>query len=155
MVDQRGQHRHGPEGHRHGPEGHASAHGGHPHGITSDADRRWLTVALALIGTYLVGEVIVGVLAGSLALLSDAAHMLTDAGAIVLALVAMRLAARPPRAGYTYGLKRAEILSALINGVTMLGLAAWLCVEAVLRVIDPPGQQHGRAPHERSASWST
>ena len=74
----------------------------------------------------MAGEVVVGVLAHSLALISDAAHMLTDAAAIALALIAMRLAARPPRGGYTYGLKRAEILSAQANGITLLLLAAWL-----------------------------
>ncbi|GAA4253249.1 cation diffusion facilitator family transporter [Dactylosporangium darangshiense] len=86
----------------------------------------------------MAGEVVVGVLARSLALLSDAAHMLTDAGAIVLALVAMRLAGRPPKGGYTFGLKRAEILSAQANGLTMLILGAVLAVEAVRRLVSPP-----------------
>jgi cobalt-zinc-cadmium efflux system protein len=110
----------------------------HGHGVQQDADRRWLAVALALIGAFMVGEVVVGLLVRSLALLSDAAHMLTDAGAIVLALVAMRLAARPPKGGYTFGLKRAEILSAQANGLTMLILAAVLAVEAVRRLVHPP-----------------
>ncbi|WP_433206786.1 cation diffusion facilitator family transporter [Dactylosporangium sp. CS-047395] len=116
---------------------HAHDHG-HDHGVAQDADRRWLAVALALIGAFMVGEVVVGLLVRSLALLSDAAHMLTDAGAIVLALVAMRLAARPPKGGYTFGLKRAEILSAQANGLTMLILAAVLAVEAVRRLFHPP-----------------
>ena len=68
-------------------------------------------------------EVVAGIVASSLALLSDAAHMLTDAGAIALALVAARLAARPPAGGYAFGLKRAEILSAQLNGATLLGAA--------------------------------
>ncbi len=106
--------------------------------MSADADRRWLSVALGLIAAFMVGEVVVGLVARSLALLSDAAHMLTDAGAIVLALVAMRLAARPPKGGYTFGLKRAEILSAQANGLTMLILAAWLGIEAVQRLIHPP-----------------
>src|SRR5204863_9957478 len=79
----------------------------------------------------------------SLALLSDAAHMLTDAGAIILALVAMRLAARPPEGGYTFGLKRAEILSAQANGLTMLILAVWLGTEAVRHLVDPPAVTGG------------
>jgi cobalt-zinc-cadmium efflux system protein len=120
--------------HDHGSGGHA----GHDHGVSADADRRWLSLALTLISLFMAGEVVVGLIARSLALLSDAAHMLTDAGAIVLALIAMRLAARPPRGGYTYGLKRAEILSAQANGLTMLILAVWLGVEAVRRLIDPP-----------------
>ncbi len=86
----------------------------------------------------MVGEVVAGVLADSLALLSDAAHMLTDAGAIALALVAARLAARPPGGGYTYGLGRAEILSAQINGATLLVLAGVIAWEAVQRIADPP-----------------
>ncbi|GAA0586901.1 cation diffusion facilitator family transporter [Paractinoplanes ferrugineus] len=106
--------------------------------MSADTDRRWLTLALALIGAFMAGEVVVGIIARSLALLSDAAHMLTDAGAIVLALIAMRLAARAPKGGFTYGLKRAEILSAQANGLTMLLLAAWLGYEAVRRLIDPP-----------------
>ncbi|MEU7867610.1 cation diffusion facilitator family transporter [Dactylosporangium sp. NPDC049140] len=115
--------------------GHDHDHG---HGVGQDADRRWLGLALGLIAAFMAGEVVVGLLAHSLALLSDAAHMLTDAGAIALALVAMRLAARPPKGGYTFGLKRAEILSAQANGLTMLILAAVLAIEAVRRLADPP-----------------
>jgi cobalt-zinc-cadmium efflux system protein len=111
--------------------------------VSADADRRWLTVALGLITAFMAGEVVVGFLAHSLALLSDAAHMLTDAGAIVLALVAMRLAARPPKGGYTFGLKRAEILSAQANGLTMLVLGGWLGIEAVQRLIHPPAVTGG------------
>jgi len=102
------------------------------------ADRRWLTAALALVAAFMLVEVVVGVLVGSLALLTDAAHMLTDAASIALALVAMRLAVRPPRGGFTYGLKRAEILSAQANGITLLLLAAWLAYEAVRRLMNPP-----------------
>jgi cobalt-zinc-cadmium efflux system protein len=94
-----------------------------------------LIIALALIVVFMAGEVVVGVVAQSLALLSDAAHMLTDAGSIVLAIIAIRLAARPPRGGYTYGLKRVEILSAQANGLTLLLLAAWLAYEAIRRLI--------------------
>ncbi len=83
-------------------------------------------------------EVAIGIVAQSLALISDAAHMLTDAVSIVLALIAMRLAARPARGGFTYGLKRAEILSAQANGLTLLLLAVWLAYEAVRRLMDPP-----------------
>jgi cobalt-zinc-cadmium efflux system protein len=122
---------------------HGSGHGGHAHGVTTGADRRWLGAALALIASFMAVEVVVGVLAHSLALLSDAAHMLTDAASIVLALIAMRLAARPARGTFTYGLKRAEILSAQANGLTLLLLAAWLCYEAVRRLLDPPPVQGG------------
>ena len=122
---------HGHDHHDHG--GHA-----HTHAPSADADRRWLGVALGLILVFMVGEVVAGLLADSLALLSDAAHMLTDAGAIALALVAARLAARPPGGGYTYGLGRAEILSAQINGATLLVLAGIIAWEAVQRIASPP-----------------
>ncbi|GAA5180822.1 cation diffusion facilitator family transporter [Rugosimonospora acidiphila] len=101
-------------------------------------DHRLLGGALALILAFMVGEVTVGLVAGSLALLSDAAHMLTDAAALILALVAMRLAARPPHGGYTYGLRRAEILSAQANGLALLILSVVLAVEAVRHLIAPP-----------------
>ncbi|MEU4097309.1 cation diffusion facilitator family transporter [Streptomyces sp. NPDC026673] len=130
-------------GHGHG---HAQGHGqhhGHAHGVAEDADRRWLGIALGLIAGFMAVEVVVGLLVGSLALLSDAAHMLTDAASIVLALVAMRLAARPARGGFTYGLKRAEILSAQANGITLLLLAAWLAYEAVRRLVSPPEVEGG------------
>jgi cobalt-zinc-cadmium efflux system protein len=117
--------------------GHGHGHG-HRHGVGQDTDRRKLSIALALIVVFMAGEVVVGVVAQSLALLSDAAHMLTDAGSIVLAIIAIRLAARPPRGGYTYGLKRVEILSAQANGLTLLLLAAWLAYEAIRRLIYPP-----------------
>lgn len=122
--------------HEHG-HSHGSGHA-HSHGVSGDADRRWLTVALALIGGFMMIEVVIGLLANSLALLSDAAHMLTDAASIVLALTAIRLAARPARGKYTYGFKRAEILSAQANGITLLVLAGWLTYEAIRRLLEPP-----------------
>ncbi|MCP3754340.1 cation diffusion facilitator family transporter [Streptomyces sp. TBY4] len=122
-------------------EGHG--HAGHSHGVAADADRRWLGIALGLITGFMAIEVVIGILAHSLALISDAAHMLTDAVSIVLALIAMRLAARPARGGFTYGLKRAEILSAQANGLTLLLLAVWLAYEAVRRLLDPPPVEGG------------
>lgn len=110
----------------------------HSHAPSVDADRKWLTVALVLIASFMAVEVIVGFIASSLALLSDAAHMLTDAGAIGLALVAAGLAAKPPSRRYTFGLGRAEILSAQFNGATLLVLAGVLAVESVRRLFDPP-----------------
>jgi cobalt-zinc-cadmium efflux system protein len=118
---------------------HHHDHGGHPHSHapSADADRRWLTVALALIAGFMVAEVVAGLLADSLALLSDAAHMLTDAGAIGLALAAAALAARPPAGRFTFGLGRAEILSAQVNGVVLLVLAGILAWEGARRLVDP------------------
>lgn len=124
--------------------GHGGSHGhDHTHGVTGDSDRRWLSIALALIVGFMSVEVVIGVVAESLALISDAAHMLTDAVAIVLALVAMRMAKRPAKGSYTYGLKRVEILSAQVNGLSLILLVAWLTVEAVERLIDPPEVKGG------------
>ncbi|MEV0435659.1 cation diffusion facilitator family transporter [Nocardia sp. NPDC050413] len=115
---------------------------GHDHGVSADSDKRWLAGALALIVTFLIGEVIVGIVADSLALLSDAAHMTTDAASIALALWAIRLAARPPKGRMTFGWKRVEILSAQANGLTLLLLALWLGYEAIRRLFEPP-EVHG------------
>ena len=115
------------------------AHGhDHSHAVSPAADRRWLTVALAIVLSFMALEVVAGILADSLALLSDAAHMLTDAGAIGLALVAARLAARPPKGRFTFGLGRAEILSAQLNGALLLVLAGVIAWEAGKRILDPP-----------------
>lgn len=127
--------------HDHAPHAHDDAHAhdhGHSHAIAQDADRRYLAVALALLLGFTVVEVAVGLIAGSLALISDAGHLLTDAAAIALALWAMSLAKRPASGSYTFGLKRAEILSAQINGLSLLLLSAWFIIEAVVRLITPP-----------------
>ncbi|AEH09590.1 MULTISPECIES: cation diffusion facilitator family transporter [Protofrankia] len=133
-------HGHGRGSGRHTGHEHDTGHGrdaGHGHDVAADADRRWLMIALGVILAYLVVEVVVGLLAHSLALLSDAAHMLTDAAAIMLALVALRVAARPAGGAYTFGLRRVEILSAQVNGLTLLLLAGWLTVEAIRRLFTP------------------
>ncbi len=113
-------------------------HHGHDHGVGGDADPRWLALSLGLILAFMVVEVVVGLLADSLALVSDAAHMLTDAGAIALALIAVRLAARPPSGRFTFGFKRSEIISAQINGAALLLLAGVIGYAAVGQVLDPP-----------------
>jgi cobalt-zinc-cadmium efflux system protein len=109
----------------------------HSHQGAADADQRPLVIALCLIALFIVVEVVAAVLARSLALLSDAAHMLTDVAALGVSLVALRLAQRPPKGGLTFGLKRAEVLAALISGATLLVLAAILVFEAVLRFMTP------------------
>ncbi|MEV1238958.1 cation diffusion facilitator family transporter [Nonomuraea sp. NPDC049750] len=122
---------------------HDRTHGhGHGHAVSAQADRRYLSGALALIVGFMAVEVVIGVIAGSLALISDAGHMLTDAMALMFALIAMRIAARPPRGGFTYGLKRAEIVSAQVNGITLLLLAAYFTFEGIRRLIEP-GQVEG------------
>jgi cobalt-zinc-cadmium efflux system protein len=111
--------------------------------VSADADSRKLAVALGLILGFMALEVVAGLLAGSLALLSDAGHMLTDAAAIGLSLIAIRLAARPAQGVMTYGLKRVEILSAQANGVTLLVLGLLILFEGVRRLIDPPAVKGG------------
>lgn len=128
-------------GHDHGEGGHS--HAGHSHGVSPSADRKWLALALGLIAAFMGVEVVVGIIASSLALLSDAAHMLTDAGSIALALVAAHLAAKPPTRKFTFGLGRAEILSAQLNGATLLVLAGVIAIEAVQRLFDPPEVKGG------------
>jgi cobalt-zinc-cadmium efflux system protein len=110
----------------------------HPHSHTAGASGSRLKLALALIASLMLAELAVGVLADSLALLSDAAHMLTDAGALALALLALRLASRPPGGQFTFGLRRAEILSAQLNGATLVGLAVLIVLEGVSRLVNPP-----------------
>ena len=102
------------------------------------ADRPRLLAALGLILALMAAELTVGILARSLALLSDSAHMLTDAGALALSLFALRLAARPAGGALTFGLRRVEILSAQANGLTLLILAALIVYEAVARLFSPP-----------------
>jgi cobalt-zinc-cadmium efflux system protein len=110
----------------------------HAHGPGPGSDRRQLLVALALLGAFMLAEVITAVLSGSLALLSDAGHMLSDVGAIGGALWAIRLAARPPSGKWTFGWRRAEILSAAANGITLLVVAGVVTAEAIARLIRPP-----------------
>jgi cobalt-zinc-cadmium efflux system protein len=120
-----------------------SHHHAHGHTPVHTDDARRLTGALALILGLMAVEVVAGILASSLALLSDAAHMLTDAGAIALALFAARLAQRPADGGFTFGFRRAEILSAQLNGATLVALAVVIVVAGIHRLIDPPDTEGG------------
>ncbi|MEA2334786.1 MAG: cobalt-zinc-cadmium efflux system protein [Solirubrobacteraceae bacterium] len=115
----------------------AHDHTGHSHAVHADADRGRLAITLGLIVAFVAVEVAVGVVAHSLALLSDAGHMLTDAAAIGFSLMAISLAARPAKGAMTFGFRRVEILSAQANGVTLLILAAFIAYEAVRRLFDP------------------
>ncbi len=106
--------------------------------MRADADRGRLKLALCLIVAFMAAEIAAGVVAHSLALLSDAGHMLTDAAAIGFSLVAITLAARPAKGAMTFGFKRVEILSAQANGVTLLILAGFIAYEGIDRLFDPP-----------------
>ena len=110
---------------------------GHGHDHAGAASRRALAGALALTASYTVVELVGGVLSGSLALLADAVHMLSDNVALAVALVAAWLATKPATPERSYGLKRAEVLAALANGVMLVALAIWIFVEAVMRLRDP------------------
>src|SRR6516162_173827 len=98
---------HEPAHHHHDHHGHAH----HQHDVKLDADRRYLTIALVLIVCFMAFEIVVGIVAHSLALLSDAGHMLTDAGALVLSLVVIRVVECSSDDEATYGMRRAEVLS--------------------------------------------
>jgi cobalt-zinc-cadmium efflux system protein len=122
-------------GHGHGPGGHP----GHRHHPLSEGnpDRRALRITLVLLGGFMVAEVTTAFAAHSLALLADAGHMLGDVGAIAGSLYALHLAARPETGSHTFGLKRAEILAAAGNGITLLVVAGLVTFEAVERLIHP------------------
>ncbi|MCU0306696.1 MAG: cation diffusion facilitator family transporter [Thermoleophilia bacterium] len=115
---------------------------GHDHrhdaGGAGSGVRRPLAIALALVSGFAVVELVGGLAGGSLALLADAGHMLGDALALALALGAVTIARRPSTPRHSFGLRRAEILAALVNGVTLVALAIWILVEAAGRLADPP-----------------
>jgi cobalt-zinc-cadmium efflux system protein len=113
-------------------------HAGHVHHVDENADVRHLSIALALIAGFMVAEIVAGILAHSLALLSDAAHMVTDAGALVMALFVIRLMRRPSGGNLTFGLRRSEILSAQANGGTLLVLAGLIVFGGIHRLVSPP-----------------
>jgi cobalt-zinc-cadmium efflux system protein len=115
----------------------------HSHDHHHVAGRRALAIALGLILGLMAGEIVFGIVAGSLALLADAGHMLTDAAALGLALVAASFAARPARGRWTFGFRRLEILAAHVNGITLLVVGVVIVYTAVRRLIDPPDVRGG------------
>lgn len=123
--------------------GQGHAHGGHAHGAgaTRAGNRKRLAVVLALVVAYMVAEVVGGLLTNSLALLADAGHMLSDAGALALSLFALWIAERPPTPRRRYGYYRTEILAALVNGATLVAVAIFIFVEAWERLREPPEVQ--------------
>jgi cobalt-zinc-cadmium efflux system protein len=118
------------------------AHGSHAHAAAGAADpaarRRALIVALTLTASYTAVEVVAGILTGSLALLADAGHMLSDNVSLGLALVAVWLAGKPATPQRSFGFKRAEVLAALANGAGLVGVSIWIFVEAARRLREPP-----------------
>ena len=119
--------------HGHGP-GHSHAYGASAAAAT---ERHALTGALVLLVAFMAFEIGSAIYSNSLALLADAGHMLIDVGAIAGSLVALRLAARPETRSHTYGLKRAEILAAAFNGISLIVVAALVTFEAIVRLLNP------------------
>ena len=143
---------HGDHGHDHGaagpddPSGHLYDHpsddrhdhaSGHTHELSAESDHKYLTITLGLLAAFMAFEVVTAFLSHSLALLADAGHMLADVGAIAGSLVALRLAARPETGSHTFGMKRAEILAAVGNGITLLVVAALVTFESIERLVHP------------------
>ncbi len=117
---------------------------GHSHGVTVTwRHRRALITVLALTTTIAIAEVVGAVLTGSLVLLADAAHMAADAAGLGLSLLAVYIAARPPTARRTFGYARAEILAAMANAVLLLGMATFIIVDSIRRLMSPPGVNSG------------
>jgi cobalt-zinc-cadmium efflux system protein len=110
----------------------------HSHTQTADqSNLRRVMIALVLTGTFMVVEIVGGIIAGSLALLADAGHMLTDTMALSLAAMAFHVSKRPPDAKRTFGYQRFQILAAFVNGLSLLAIVGWILFEAVRRFINP------------------
>ncbi|CAN5413525.1 cation diffusion facilitator family transporter [soil metagenome] len=110
---------------------------GHDHAHAAGTNHTRLAIALAIIATVLVAEIVGAVLSGSLALLADAGHMASDAIGLTVALVASVFAARPATDRHTFGFQRVEVLAALVNGVLLSAVAVWVAIEGVRRLLDP------------------
>jgi cobalt-zinc-cadmium efflux system protein len=115
---------------------HSHPHGDHNH--RRGADRRALAITFVLTATFTIVEVVGGLITGSLALLADAGHMLSDALSLGVALFAVWLAGRPSTPNRSFGYKRAEILAALFNGATLVAISVWIFIEAYHRFREPP-----------------
>ncbi|MDX5365225.1 MAG: cation diffusion facilitator family transporter [Alphaproteobacteria bacterium] len=120
--------------HSHDHHGHGHSHGHHSHAMGNE---KRVMFAMWLTAGFMVIEAVGGVISGSLALIADAGHMLTDTGALFLAFIATRLAKRPADGARSYGYARAEILAAFTNGLVMIGVVAWILFEAVSRILSP------------------
>src|SRR5210317_2668382 len=109
----------------------------HDHAHSDSSSQKRVIIALVLTGTFMVVEVIGGIISGSLALLADAGHMLTDTMALALAAVAFHVSKRPVDGNLTYGYQRFQILAAFVNGLSLLVIVGWILFEAVERFITP------------------
>ena len=116
---------------------HSHSHGDHNHDHGRNADRRALTITFILTAAFTVAEVVGGLITGSLALLADAGHMLSDALSLGVALFAVWLAGTPSTPNRSFGYRRAEILAALFNGATLVAISIWILIEAYHRFREP------------------
>ena len=106
-------------------------------GVRGQANHRLLAISLSLTSIVMIVQIVGAILTGSLALLADAAHMFADASALVIALIASVVAARPANERNTYGYQRAEVFGALINAVLLIVLCVWIAIEAIQRLLHP------------------
>jgi cobalt-zinc-cadmium efflux system protein len=127
------EHDHDHAGHDHGSHGH---HHGHSHGAGTTDERR-IGWAFIIIFSFMLVEVAGGIYAGSLALLADAGHMVSDAIALAMSWVALRVGKREANVRHTYGFKRLEVLVAFVNGCTLFVIAGWIVFEAARRFLEP------------------
>lgn len=122
---------------------HGHHHGHHHHGINREGNKKGLTIALIITFSIMIMEFVGGLITNSLALLSDAGHMLSDSSSLLLSLIAFWFAAKPPSANKTYGYYRFEILAAFFNGITLFVMAGWIIYEAYGRFFEPPTVSSG------------
>lgn len=124
--------------HSHDAHGHDHDHAGHSHTPkVSAGNERAVLIGLMLTGTFMIAELVGGILSGSLALIADAGHMLTDTVALFLAWLGFRLGRRPADARRSFGYSRLEVLAGLINALTLFALVGWIAYEAVQRFLTP------------------
>lgn len=127
--------KHEHDHHHHHHSHHNHHHGGHHHHIPKSEKK--IALAAALTGGFMLAEITGGVISGSLALLADAGHMLTDFASLMLAWFAMRLVRRPADKTWTYGFDRFSVLAAFVNGLSLFVIAAWIIYEAIERIFTP------------------
>jgi len=119
---------------------HEHHHRGHGHSNNHEANGknlRRVMIALVLTGLFMIVEIVGGIISGSLALLADAGHMLTDTMALALAAMAFHVSKRPPDGKLTFGYQRFQILAAFVNGISLLAIVGWILFEAVNRFLNP------------------
>lgn len=126
-----------PHDHSRDPPHAHGHHHHHHHADVSEKNERRVLIAAVLTGSFMIAELVGGLVTGSLALLADAAHMLTDFAALFLAWLAFRLSRRPADSSRTYGFDRLQILAAFANAVTLIVLVVWIAAEAVSRLLNP------------------